>query len=63
MFYIFTQEECPKCESLKMKLKEDGQEYVERDATRLKNPADEIDREGLIEASMNNMELPVIVES
>jgi len=61
-YYIFTQEDCPKCESLKIKLTTDGVEYTERDAARLKNPIDEIDREGLIEASMCNMELPIIVE-
>ena len=62
MYYIFTHEECPKCESLKIKLKEHGHEYVERDTARLKNPEDEIDKEALVEASLQNMTVPVVVE-
>lgn len=61
-YYIYTQEDCPKCEELEMKLLTEGTPFVTRDAVRLKNPADEVDREGLIEASMQNMELPVLVE-
>lgn len=61
-YYIFTQEDCPKCEKWKQEMADNGQEYIERDAARLKNPVDEIDREGLIEASMRNMELPVVVQ-
>lgn len=61
-YYIYTQENCPKCEDLKARLTLEGEHFVERDAARLKKPIDEIDREGLIEASMCNMELPIIVE-
>lgn len=47
---------------LKIQLKERGYAYVERSADRIKNPQDEIDKEALIEASMSNMDLPVIVK-
>jgi len=47
---------------LKRQLKEKGTPYTERSAERLKSPEDEIDREALIEGSMGNMELPIMVE-
>jgi len=62
LIYIFTSENCPRCDVLKIQLKERGYAYVERSADRIKNPQDEIDKEALIEASMSNMDLPVIVK-
>ena len=62
--YIYTAENCPKCDALKRQLREVGKNmYVERSADRIKAPVDKIDRDALIEASMNNMTLPVIVEA
>ena len=62
MKYIYTAEDCPKCESLKKKYKVNGVQYEERSADRIKQPEDEIDREALVQASMQNMELPVEVD-
>ncbi|UJS18193.1 MAG: hypothetical protein L3J17_03805 [Candidatus Jettenia sp.] len=62
MKYIYTAENCPKCESLKKKYKTEGVQFIERDADRIKRPDDEIDREALVQASMQNMELPVEVD-
>ena len=62
LIYIFTAENCPKCDVLKIQLKEGDDAYIERSADRLKNPEDAIDIEALIVASMQNMTLPVIVE-
>ncbi|MDP2683612.1 MAG: hypothetical protein Q8P20_01020 [bacterium] len=62
MIYVYTNATCPKCDVLKIQLKERGDAYIERSADRLKNPQDEIDREALIEASMQNMTLPVMIE-
>ena len=62
MLYIYTSENCPNCEKQKKDWKENNVVFEERNADRMKNPIDEIDREALINASMNNMELPVIVE-
>ena len=62
MKYIYTAEDCPKCDSLKKKYKANGVRYEERSANRIKQPEDEIDREALVQASMQNMELPVEVD-
>lgn len=62
MIYLYTNQNCPKCEKLKEKYKLENTQYVERDASRIKTPEDEIDREALIQASMQNMELPVVVD-
>ena len=62
MKYIYTAEDCPKCASLKKKYKTEGVRFVERSADRIKQPEDEIDREALVQASMQNMELPVEVD-
>ena len=63
MIYIYTSENCPKCDALKRQLKERGNNmYIERPADRLKNPQDEIDQMALVESAMGNMELPVMVE-
>jgi len=62
MKYIYTAENCQKCEILKKKYKGEGVRFVERNADRIKQPEDEIDREALVQASMQNMELPVEVD-
>ena len=55
MKYIYTSENCPKCDKLKKKYKSDGVQFVERNADRIKQPDDEVDREALVQASMQNM--------
>lgn len=62
MIYIYVAQNCPKCEKLKEKYRLENTQYVERDASRIKTPEDEIDREALIQASLQNMELPVVVD-
>jgi len=62
MKYMYTAENCQKCEILKKKYKVEGVRFVERNADRIKQPEDEIDREALVQASMQNMELPVEVD-
>jgi len=59
--YIYTALDCPKCEILKKKYRAEGVTFVERAADRIKQPEDEADQEALIQASMQNMELPVEV--
>jgi len=63
MYYIYTKEDCPRCESQKKKWEADGVEYIERDANRLDggNHSDQIDVDGFVELCMNNMMLPAIV--
>lgn len=63
MKYLYTAEDCPKCETLKEKYRADGIRFVERNAERIKQPEDDIDREALVQASMQNMELPVEVDA
>ncbi len=62
MKYIYTTENCPKCETLKKKYKIEGVQFVERNADRIKQPEDDADREALVQASMQNMELPVEID-
>lgn len=62
MKYIYTSNECPKCDNLKKRYNEFGIPFVERIADRMKAPQDNIDIEALIVASMQNMALPVEVE-
>lgn len=62
MKYIYTAEDCPKCDSLKKKYRAEGVQFIERRSDRIKQPEDEIDREALVQASMQNMELPVEVD-
>ena len=62
MKYIFTDSECKKCEELKAQLRKDGILFIERHSSRIKSPEDEADREALIQASMQNMFLPVVVD-
>jgi glutaredoxin-related protein len=63
MKYLYTANDCPKCVKLKLDLRIKNEPYEERSAERIKNPLDEIDRDALIQASMQNMELPVVVET
>lgn len=60
-YIIYTSSECPKCTEQKKKWDAEDILYEERDASRLKNPTDNIDTEALIEAAMNNEVLPVII--
>ncbi|MDR4508825.1 MAG: hypothetical protein MRJ65_11425 [Candidatus Brocadiaceae bacterium] len=62
MKYIYTAQDCPKCETVKENYRTKGVQFIERNAERIKQPEDEIDREALIQASLQNMELPVEVE-
>lgn len=62
MKYIYTAPDCPKCESLKKKYKNEGIEFIERKSDRIKQPEDEIDQEALVQASMQNMELPIEID-
>lgn len=62
MKYIYTSNQCPKCDALKKRYNEFGIAFIERIADRIKAPEDDIDREALIQASMQNLALPVIVE-
>ena len=57
--YLYTQENCSLCKKVKEDFEKRGIIYVEREASRIKSPIDEIDREALIQASMQNMSLPV----
>lgn len=60
--YIYTSNECPKCEAMKKLYNEKGIAFTERSADRIKAPEDNIDLEALIQASIQNMELPVVVD-
>ena len=59
MKYVYTESGCHKCEELKTQLRKEGIMFVERHASRIKALGDAADREALIVASMQNMELPV----
>lgn len=59
--YLYTQDNCLLCKKVKEDYEKRGIIYIEREASRIKSPIDEIDREALIQASMQNMELPVEV--
>lgn len=61
-YIIYTTDSCIKCIEQKKKWNAEGTVYEERDAERIKSPQDDYDREALIEASINNMELPVIIK-
>lgn len=65
MKYIYTSPDCPRCDSRKQDLKANRIKYVERNADRLKKPAedrDDIDVEALVLLAMQNQILPVEVE-
>jgi len=63
MIYLYTAEGCSKCKAQKVEWDKAGIAYEERSAERIKNPQDEFDKEALVQASIQNMELPVIVNS
>lgn len=59
--YLYTQDNCSLCKKVKEDYEKRGIVYVEREAIRIKSPMDEVDREALVQASMQNMLLPVEV--
>ena len=59
--YLYTQDNCPLCKKVKEDYERRGIIYIEREASRIKSPIDEVDREAFVQASMQNMELPVKV--
>ncbi len=64
MKYLYSEEMCRNCIRLKEKFDSQGVEYIERSAGRLKVPEenyDAIDEEAFAQLSMQNMELPVVV--
>lgn len=61
-YIIYTNENCPKCTKQKEEWKKNGTVFEERDSERIKVHQDKYDIEALIEASMQNMELPVIIK-
>jgi glutaredoxin len=65
MKYMYTADMCSACEKLKKEYREQGIEFVERHASRLKTPGndrDDIDLDAFVQLTMNNMQLPVVVE-
>lgn len=62
MKYLYTSNQCPKCDTLKKRYDEFGIIYIERIADRMKAPEDDIDIQALVQASTQNMALPVEVE-
>lgn len=62
MIYLYGNEDCPNCKKKEKELKDKGIPFEKRDAARMKAPEDDIDQDALIEASMQNLVLPVIVE-
>ncbi len=65
MKYIYTKPMCSACFELKHSLDSEGIEYIERDADRLKNPADDvddIDKSAFVILCDQGMILPVEVE-
>lgn len=63
MKYIYTSPDCPNCETLKNSYKKNNTNFEERSSDRIKNPQDFIDQEALIQASLQNMTLPVEIET
>ncbi len=62
--YIYTAEDCPRCETLKSNYDEQNIEYMERSSERLTSPTedrDEIDIEAFAQLNMQNLLLPVEV--
>lgn len=67
MKYIYTKEMCSACHDLKKHYKELGIEYEEREADRITNPQDDIDKDMFIKIaqegkSLNPIELPVEID-
>ncbi len=60
--YMYTSSLCGNCKALKKEYASKGINYIERDADRIKNPEDDIDKEAFVELSLNNMVLPIVVE-
>lgn len=63
MIYVYTTPNCPRCNTVKEKLKANNSVFEERSYLRIKSPQDEIDREAMVEASFVNMQLPIVVEA
>ncbi len=66
MKYIYTQPNCPKCYDLKAGYDVQGIQYIERSSDRLKTPAadrDTIDVDAFVQLSMQNMRLPVEINT
>lgn len=61
MVYLYTMDNCPKCEKKKKEFISKTITFEERDSSRIKTPQDSIDQEALVQASFTNMEFPVIV--
>ncbi len=65
MKYVYTSEMCGACIKLKKQYDTESIKYIERDASRLKQPVDnydDIDKEALVQLMMQNETLPVVVE-
>jgi glutaredoxin len=66
MFYIYTEEDCPRCDKQKREWIEAGVQFEERPALRLQNKTgdtpDQIDVDGFVDLCSKNMQLPAIVE-
>jgi glutaredoxin len=64
MFYIYTEEDCPRCDKQKKEWDDQGVQYEVRPASRLRGPdqADQIDVDGFVDLCTKNMVLPAIVE-
>lgn len=63
MIYLYGNEECSNCKKKEQEFKEAGVEFIKRDASRMKTPEDEIDLEALVIGSMQNLSLPIIVDT
>ncbi len=65
MKYIYSVEDCPRCEKLKNKYKESKTYFSERRGDRLANDPrmyDTIDKEAYIQLQMQNLTFPVEVD-
>lgn len=62
MKYLYTSDNCPACVAKKEFYKALNVPFEERSADKIKAPEDDIDQEALVQASFQNMELPVEVE-
>ena len=61
MIYLYSMENCPNCEKKKKELIVNNITFEERDASRIKAPQDAIDQEALVQASCQNMTMPVVI--
>ncbi len=62
MKYIYTQANCPKCESLKSGLIKQGILFRERTSERLQNRIDQVDVDAFVKLQIQNLTLPVEVD-